>query len=68
MHVNARFAMFAEVGAAYDFDPTTSPKKSGKTPVKQENDGGIYRQDHVNREGMYVVGADSRRAEIVWWL
>ena len=55
-------------GAAYDFDPTTSPKKSGKTPVKQQNDGGIYRQDHVNREGMYVVGADSRRAEIVWWL
>jgi multiple sugar transport system ATP-binding protein len=34
-------------GAAYDFDPTTSPKKSGKTPVKQQNDGGIYRRDHV---------------------
>jgi hypothetical protein len=54
--------------AAYDFDPTTSPKKSGKTPAKQEYDGGFYRRAHVNREGMYVVGADSRRAEIVWWL
>jgi hypothetical protein len=25
--------------AAYDFDPTTSPKKSGMTPAKQEHDG-----------------------------
>ena len=28
----------------YDFDPTTSPKKSGKTPVKQEHDRGIRRE------------------------
>jgi hypothetical protein len=27
--------------AVYDFDPTTSPKKSDKTPAKQEDDGGF---------------------------
>jgi len=31
-----RFATFAGVTAAYDFDPTTSPKKSGKTPANKK--------------------------------
>jgi hypothetical protein len=33
-HVTARFATLAHRAIDYDFDPTTSPKKSGKTPVK----------------------------------
>jgi hypothetical protein len=31
LHVNVGSAMFAETLGAYDFDPTTSTKKSGKT-------------------------------------
>jgi hypothetical protein len=38
LHVTARCATFAKERNSYDFDPTTSPKKSGKTPVKQEDD------------------------------
>jgi hypothetical protein len=41
LHVTALFAMFAAAGNSYDFDPTTLPKKSGMTPVKQEDDGGF---------------------------
>jgi hypothetical protein len=49
LHVIARFATFAAKTKgqgkrprltaetnSYDFDPTTSPKKSGKTPVKSK--------------------------------
>jgi hypothetical protein len=33
-HVIARFATSRQGETQYDFDPTTSLKKSGKTPVK----------------------------------
>jgi hypothetical protein len=41
LHAIAPFATFAAVRNSYDFDPTTLPKKSGMTPVKQTNDGGF---------------------------
>jgi hypothetical protein len=41
LHVNAAFAMFAGTVTAYDFDPTTPPKKSGKTPFEQGDYGGV---------------------------
>jgi hypothetical protein len=66
LHAVTAFATFAADADLYDFDPTTGQKKSGKTPVKQENGRGIYRGGQVFGEGLYVVGADSRRAEIVW--
>jgi hypothetical protein len=69
LHVNGPFAMSAGTVTTYDFDPTTQSKKSGMTPVNQEECGGANRRGFSwNREGMYVVGADSRRAEIVWGL
>jgi hypothetical protein len=68
LHVTARFATFAAEPNAYDFDPTTSPKKSGKTPVKSEEDYGIHRRLRRIREGIYVVSADPRREKIVWRL
>jgi hypothetical protein len=52
----------------YDFDPTTSPKKSGKTPVKSKKTAVFAAGYGCIREGIYVVGADSRCAEIVWRL
>jgi hypothetical protein len=52
----------------YDFDPTTSPKKSGKTPVKSKKTAVFAAGYGRIREGIYVVGADSRCAEIVWRL
>jgi hypothetical protein len=35
-HVNGLPATFAGQGAAYDFDPTTLPKISGKTPANNK--------------------------------
>jgi hypothetical protein len=69
LHVNASAAMSSGAVTLYDFDPTTSPKKSGKTPVNNKDIGGIDRRlTGEFGEGIYVVGADSRRSEIVWRL
>jgi hypothetical protein len=67
-HVNALFATSRQGRTQYDFDPTTSLKKSGKTRLNNKDDCGFYRRAHVFWEDMDVVGTDSGRAEIVWWL
>jgi hypothetical protein len=33
--------MLPAEGNSYDFDPTTSPKKSGMTPVNNKDDRGV---------------------------
>ncbi len=70
LHADAGTATAATRGASYDFDPTTSAKKSGMTPP---NEKGGYRAKSAGPRaffgrGMNVVGANSRRAEIVWRL
>jgi hypothetical protein len=42
-HVNGLSATFAGEGAAYDFDPTTFSKISGKTPSQPQDSHGICR-------------------------
>jgi hypothetical protein len=42
-HVDASFATPMGTVTAYDFDPTTSPKKSGKTPFNKTDGGGNNR-------------------------
>jgi hypothetical protein len=69
LHVNPRFATSPGRVTAYDFDPTTPAKNSAKTP---SNEKGGYQPSPLKLcvfwEGFDVVGADSGRAEIVWWL
>jgi hypothetical protein len=72
LHVTARFATLPDEAISqkmyYDFDPTTSPKKSGKTPVKSSKTAVFAAGQERIREGFYVVSADPRRAKIVWRL
>jgi hypothetical protein len=68
LHVTARSATLAAKPDSYDFDPTTSPKKSDKTPVKSRKIAVFTAGYRRIREGIYVVSADSRRAKIVWRL
>jgi hypothetical protein len=68
LHVIARFATLAAGPIAYDFDPTTSPKKSGKTPVKSSKTAVFAAGQERIREGFNVVSANPRRAKIVWRL
>jgi hypothetical protein len=67
-HVTARFATLADRAIIYDFDPTTSPKKSGKTPIKSSKIAAFVAGQGLIREGFYVVSANPRRAKIVWRL
>jgi len=67
-HVTARFATLAHGAINYDFDPTTSPKKSDKTPVKSNKITVLAAGQKRIREGFYVVSANPRRAKIVWRL
>jgi hypothetical protein len=67
-HATARFAMCAAKANTYDFDPRTSPKKSGMTPVKSAMTAVFAAGQRRIREGFYVVSANPRRAKIVWRL
>jgi hypothetical protein len=69
LHANAPFATLERTVTAYDFDPTTSAKKSDKTRLNNKEDRGFTaRGSRYYWEDMNVFGADSRRAEIVWGL
>jgi hypothetical protein len=68
LHVTARFATLAHGAIIYDFDPTTSPEKSGKTPIKSNKIAVFAAGQGLIREGFYVVSANPRRAKIVWRL
>jgi hypothetical protein len=50
---------------AYDFDPTTSPKKSDKTQSNKKKTAAFAATYGCIWEGIYVVSADPRRAKIV---
>ncbi|MGA9088585.1 MAG: hypothetical protein WB420_05735, partial [Bradyrhizobium sp.] len=56
-HATARFATFAADANPYDFDPRTSSKKSGMTPVKSEATAAFVAGQRRFREGFYVVSA-----------